>query len=262
MTIANRTISIGFLLAGLCLLEAQSDEPRILRIVREYVKSGKGGEHAKLEAAYARAFVKAGFANYIGMENVTGPNQAWFVEAFDSWAAIENALAMMGKDPLRSEIAPLGPLDGELLTADNSVVASLQSSLSYLPGAPDRARMRFMNVFTIRIRPGYAREFAERAKLLNAAREKAGWKGRASVYRVESGAPDVTYLVFMPVQSLQELDAAPDVTAAMSPADLARFQKINQEIVVESGSTLFAINPKMSNPPKAVIEGAPEFWRP
>lgn len=262
LTIAARVFIAWFLLSGLCLIQAQTGEPRILRIVREDVKSGKGAEHGKIESAYARAFAKAGFANYIGMESVTGPNEAWFMEAFDSWASIENGLGMMSKQPLKSEIAPLAPQDGDLLRADSSVVASLQTTLSYLPGAPNPASMRFMNVLTIRIRPGQGPEFAERAQLLNAARERAGWKGRAAVYRVESGAPEITYLVLIPVASLQELDSGPNETAPMRPEDLARLRQINQEIIVESGYALFAINPKMSNPPKAVIDADPGFWKP
>ena len=234
----------------------------MVRIVREDVKPGKGAEHGKIESAYARAFAQAGFANYFGMESVTGPDQAWFIEAFDSWASIENGLGMMSKQPLRSEIAPLSPQDGDLLQADSSVVASLQTALSYLPGAQNPAGMRFMDVLTIRIHPGQEAAFAERARLLNAAREKAKWKGRAAVYKVESGKMEITYLVLLPVISLRELDSERDETAVMTPRDLTEFRKINQETVVESEHALFAINPKMSNPPKAVVAADPEFWKP
>jgi hypothetical protein len=262
MTIAHRIFAVAFLPSLIGLIQAQTPEPQLLRIVREDVKSGKGAEHGRIEAAYARAFSKAGFANYIGMESVTGPNQAWFLESFDSWASIENALQMMGKEPLRSEISPLSPQDGDLLQSDSSVVASLQTGLSYLPGTPNPASMRFMNVFKIRIHPGQNSEFAERARLLNTAREKAGWNGRAAVYRILSGAPEITYLVLTPLASLEELDAAPNETASLRPDDLARFQKINQDIIVDSSYNLFAINPKMSNPPKAVLDADPEFWKP
>ncbi len=261
MTIAARIFAAALLPLACSLLQAQTEEPRLLRIVREDVKPGKGGEHQRIESAYARAFAKAGFANYIGMENVTGPNQAWFVEAFDSWASIEQALKLQGTEPLRSEISPLSPQDGELLTGDSSIVASLQKGLSYLPGTLNLAKMRYVNVYTIHIRPGHAPDFAERAKLLNAAREKLGWKGRAAVYRVESGAPESTYLVLIPVRSLQELHS-PNETQAMGPEDLARFRKLNQDMIVSSGYTLFAINPKMSNPPKSVIDADPGFWKP
>ncbi len=261
MTTAARIFIAYFLLSGVSRLQAQTEEPRFLRIVREDVKSGKGPEHAKIEAAYARAFAKAGFTNYIGMESISGPNQAWFLEAFDSWASIESGLAMMSRQPLRSEIAPLAPQDGELLVGDSSVVAVLQTALSYLPGSPDPAAARFMNVLTIRIHPGAGAEFAERAQLLNAARERAGWKGRTAVYRVESGAADITYMVLTPLDSLQELDSEQNEPTALSPDDLARLREINQKIIAESRYALFAINPKMSNPPKDVIAAEPGFWK-
>jgi hypothetical protein len=169
---------------------------------------------------------------------------------------------MMSAQPLRSEIAPLSPLDGDLLHSDSSVVASLQTTLSYLPGTPNPASMRFVNVFTIRIHPGNGPEFEEWSKLLNAAREKAGWKVRAAVYKVESGAPEITYLILTPVTSLRELDSRPDETAVMRAEDLIRFRKIAKEMTIESGNALFAINPKMSNPPKAWIDADPGFWKP
>jgi len=262
MTIATGVFKAWFLMSAVCVIHAQNGESRILRIVREDVKSGKGAEHAKIEAAYARAFGKAGFANYFGMESVTGPNQALFVEMFDSWASIENGLSMMSSQPLRSEIAPLSPQDGDLLHSDSSVVASLQTTLSYLPGTPNPAGMRFVDVFTIRIHSGNGPEFEEWAKLLNAARGKTGWKGRAAVYKVESGAPEITYLILTPVTSLRELDSRPDETAMKRSEDLARFRKIAKEMTIESGYALFAINPKMSNPPKAWIDADPGFWKP
>jgi hypothetical protein len=262
MTIATGVFKACFLIPAVCIMQAQTGEFRVLRIVREDVKSGRGAEHGKIEAAYARAFAKAGFANYVGMESVTGPNQAWFMEMFDSWASIENGLSMMGTQPLRSEIAPLSPQDGDLLHSDSSVVASLQTPLSYLPGTPNPASMRFVNVFTIRIHPGNIPELEEWAKLLNTAREKAGWKGRAAVYRDQSGAPEISYLILTPVTSLGELDSRPDETALMRSEDSARFRKIAREITIESGYALFAINPKMSNPPKAWIEADPGFWKP
>lgn len=235
---------------------------RILRIVRENVRSGKGSEHGKLEAAFARAFSKTGFANYLGMESVIGQNQAWFVEMFDSWADIENALNMMGAQPLRSEIGPLASQDGDLLRSDDSVVATLQPALSYSSGTPNLASMRFLNVLTIQIHPGYEPEFAEWAKSLNAARERAGWKGRAAVYKVDSGAPDLTYLVLTPVAALRELDSRPDETSQMRPEDLARFRAIAKEMTIAIAHALFAINPKMSNPPRAFLDADPSFWKP
>lgn len=258
---AARVVAAGLLVSSLCHVHAQMDHPKMLRIVRERVKPGRGSDHARIESAFAQVLTKAGFANYIGLESITGANEAWFVEAFDSWSSIQEALGTMGKEPLRSELSALAAQEGDVLQSDNSVVAMLQKELSYLPGTFHPASARFLYVYSIRIRPGHTPEFAERAKLLNDARAKAGWKGEAAVYRIESGAPEGTYLVLLPAASLQELDAGPNELAAMRPEDVTRFRKINEEIVLESGYTLFAINPKMSNPSKALVDADPGFWK-
>jgi hypothetical protein len=42
--------------------------------------------------------------------------------------------------------------------------------------------------------------------------------------------------------------------------NLARYYKLRAEIVVSSENTLFAISPKMSNPPKEFTAADPDFW--
>lgn len=63
----------GFLLSSAPLVQAQSPEPsHLIRIFREDIKSGRGAAHEKVEAAYVRAFSKAGYTNYVGLDNMTG----------------------------------------------------------------------------------------------------------------------------------------------------------------------------------------------
>jgi hypothetical protein len=56
--------------------------------------------------------------------------------------------------------------------------------------------------------------------------------------------------------------------SAMSMADafgadsLARYNKLQADIVISAEITMFAVNPKMSNPPKEFIAADPDFWAP
>jgi hypothetical protein len=52
------------------------------------------------------------------------------------------------------------------------------------------------------------------------------------------------------------------VAAVRSGNPHARYSKLPAEIVISSESTMFAVNPKMSNPSKEFIAADPDFWAP
>jgi len=136
--------------------------------------------------------------------------------------------------------------------------------LSYLPVPSNLAKARYFTINTVRIRPGHAADFAEMRRLLNAAFAKAESKQRRAVYSVASGAPTGTYLIFAVMDSLKALDPLPSsMTMAQAFGDnLAKYNKLTQDIVISTEQTLFAISPKMSNPTKEMIAGDPDFWAP
>ena len=76
---------VSLLVTGLfapAVLAAQSpmSPPRVLSIVRESVKPGKGPAHHRLESDWARAWTTANIpAPSIGIESVTGTGEAWFL---------------------------------------------------------------------------------------------------------------------------------------------------------------------------------------
>src|SRR6188474_2808740 len=89
-----------FLLAAFCglasvsLVQAQSaappPPPKVLQIFREVVKPGHSAAHATTEAGWPAAFSKANApGNYIALTSVSGPNEAWFITGYDSFAAYE-----------------------------------------------------------------------------------------------------------------------------------------------------------------------------
>jgi hypothetical protein len=66
------------------------------------------------------------------------------------------------------------------------------------------------------------------------------------------------------MDSLKALDA-PAGGMSMAEAfgaELARYNKLTADTVISSESTMFMINPKMSNPSKEYIAADPEFWAP
>jgi len=265
-SVVVRALATGLLLSAASLIQAQSTEPsRLMRIFREDIKSGKGSAHEKVESAYARAFSKSGYPSYLGWDAMTGTSQAWFIERYDSYESLEKVLAISQKEPLKTTLAQLDAQDGELRTGERGMIATYQKDLSYLRVPANLAKTRFVNIQMLRVRPGHGPDFTEMRKLLNAAWEKSGQKQRRVVYSVNSGAPAGTYLIFSAMDSLKAMDPPPGAMSmpdAFGPESLARYNKLQADIVMNSENTLFSVNPKMSNPPKEFIEADPEFWAP
>ena len=64
--------------------------PNVLQIYREIVKPGHTLGHAKTEAGWPAAFGKANWpSHYFALTSVSGPNEAWFISAWDSFASYE-----------------------------------------------------------------------------------------------------------------------------------------------------------------------------
>jgi hypothetical protein len=263
---ALRVLAAGFLISGVSLMHAQSPAPsRLLRIFREDIKSGKGSAHERVESAYARAFSKSGYPAYVGLDAMTGATQAWFIERYDSYEAMEKSIKMSQAEPLKTTLAQLDAQDGELRSGERGMIAVYQKDLSYLPVPPLGPKARYYNIQMIRIRPGHAADFAEMRKLALAALAKSGSQRRFVVYLVNSGAPTGTYLVLSAVDSLKAMDPGPSpmsMAEAFGAENQARYLKLQSEIVVSSESTLFTINPKMSNAPKEYVAADPDFWAP
>ena len=261
-----RVLAAALLLSGVSLIQAQSTEPpHLLRIFREDIKSGKGAAHQQVEAAYARAFAKSDYSKYFALENLTGTNQAWFLESDESYEAMDKAIHVAETEPLKTTLNRLDAQDGELRTGERGMIAVYHPEMSYLPVPGNVAKARFFMINTVRVRPGHAADFAEMRKLVNAAFEKNESKQRRVVYAVNSGAPAGTYLILSAMDSLKTMDPRPSATPmveAFGADNLARYNKLASEIVISTESTLFSINPKMSNPPKEWIAADPGFWTP
>ena len=261
-----RVLAAALLLSGVSLIQAQSTEPpHLLRIFREDIKSGKGAAHQQVEAAYARAFAKSDYSKYFALENLTGTNQAWFLESDESYEAMDKAIHVAETEPLKTTLNRLDAQDGELRTGERGMIAVYHPEMSYLPVPGNVAKARFFMINTVRVRPGHAADFAEMRKLVNAAFEKNESKQRRVVYAVNSGAPAGTYLILSAMDSLKTMDPRPSATPmveAFGADNLARYNKLASEIVISTESTLFSINPAMSNPPKEWIAADPGFWTP
>ena len=85
-----------FLCGGLGIAMAQEEPgttppPKVMQIIREFVKPGKGGAaHEKAESAFVQAFARAKWpTHYFAASSLTGKPRVLFFVAYDSFEAWE-----------------------------------------------------------------------------------------------------------------------------------------------------------------------------
>ena len=263
------------LLFAICLFVSAAVEaraqagppPKVLSIFREEIKAGRGSAHVKVEAGYVRAFQKVKWPIYsLAMTAAVGGTDAWFMTAYDSFAAMDKDRQSFNKDPqLAADFERLDALDADFRTGERSIVCVLNEELSF--GAPfDVSQMRFFSVNTVRVRPGHDEEYREARKLLVEAQKKGNPNGHSVVYAVAAGMPNGTYLVFTPRKSIAELDPDPAITKAVQDAlgedNAKKRQKLLGDSVISSETIIYAFSPRMSYVPKEWAKTGGDFWTP
>lgn len=258
-------------LAAASTLQAQtatpSSPPKVLQIYREVLKPGHGPAHAKTEAGWPAAFAKANWpSHYMAMTSSSGPGEAWFISAWDSYAAYEaDSKAIEKEAALQAELDRLSQADGEHLANAYSMFATYREDLSYRAGV-NVAEMRYFMVTTFRVKPGRGADFAAARKIVNAAHEKANMDEHWAVYQVTAGAPTGTYLLLLPMKSMAQLDVAREIHGkayddAMGEENRKKVADLVNASVESSTATLFAFSPTMSYPPNE-WKAADAYWAP
>jgi hypothetical protein len=245
---------------------ASPSTPKVLQIFREEVKPGKGAAHEKVEVGWPQAFAKANYpVHYLAMTSMAGPNEAWFLEGYDSFASIEKAEQLIDKNTtLKTELEKLSERDGELLSGMRTLITTYRDDLSYRPNVT-LSQMRYMTVTTARVRPGHDSDFVALRKIVTAAHEKANMDEHWAMYQVVSGAPAGTYLLFLPMKSMAQMDAYAEIHGkpyqdALGEENQKKVRELASTAVMTVESTLFAFNPKMSYVSKEFAAGDPDFW--
>jgi hypothetical protein len=236
---------------------------KVLRIVREEIKPARGAAHARAEEAYVRAGMASKMPAYwIGMDSLTGPSEAWFLSGHASYEALEKEndgfAAAVSK---QMEAADDG--DAQFRTGTRIYLLELNEGLSYRM-RPSVQDMRYMSVTTIRLKPGYAREFIEMRKAITAAHEKANVDEHWAFYEVTSGAPAGTYMMLFGSSTMKDEDTDPHTQAyrdAAGDEGRAKTEAFMRAGVAGMDMAAFEINPRMSHVPAEWITARPGFWK-
>ena len=267
----KRMFIIGVLLSAAIPVLAQTQAPppaKVLQIIREQVKPGKSVAHERVEVGWPSAFAKANWpTNYVAMTSVSGPGEAWYVNPWDSFAAIEKDQQAVDKNPaLKAQLDALSAQDGEMLSGISTILAVYRDELSYHPNI-EWSKARYVNVTTYRINPGRQQDFVAFRKIVNDAHTKANMNESWVVYEVVSGLPAGTYMLFAPLKSMADLDAQADMHGksyqdVVGEDNRSRMRELQRETLQNVSNQVFSMSPKMSYVGKDFAAGDPDFWTP
>lgn len=245
--------------------------PPVLMIVREDIKPGMMGVHSRHAAEFANAFGKLQTPNYrIALVPVAGSeNEVIYITGAATFAELEGIQkatdqklgAVTGM--MKADMARLDKEAPDLHAGMRDMFAILRPDLSYNPGVAI-ATMRYFAITTVRVRFGHEAEYAELVKLTNAAREKAKAELHVAAFQVIAGTGGNTYMNFRPMKSLGEYDLkiAARVRAAMTEDQQKRVDKLANDAIAGSESSIYAMTPSMSYISKEMMAGDPSFWTP
>lgn len=263
-------LALGGFTSGAWTLRAQEQTtagpPKVLVIYREMEKYGKRAGHVKNEAAFAQAFAAAKVpGHFLAVTSMSGHGQAWFLQMFDSYDAIEKENAFEDARPgLQAQMDRLVAQDAEYVSEGTQMVARYNEGWSYHPGV-DIAHMRYFVVETIQIRVGHGKDWEDLVSLIKTTSDKAKSTSHVAVFEVTQGAPEGTVLVIFPRKSLAELDNTAQDKAfqdALGEGGQKRLAQLEEAAVASIRVDLFSFSPKMSYVPDDWVKADPAYWKP
>jgi len=241
--------------------------PKILVILREYLKPGRAGAvHERTESAFVQALTRAKWpTHYFAADSLSGRPRSLFFTAYGSFADWEKDHEMMMKNPALSRELDRDDLaDGDLLSASDQAVLSFDEEQS-LNASVDIARMRGFEITVFRVRIGHRQEWNELVKLVTAAYAKIPdmhWAMYQLLYG-ESEGP--TYVVFSPFKSGADLDKESgqdkQFMDALGQDGMKKLTELETAAIESTQTNLFVFNPAMSYPQEQWVKENPEFWK-
>ena len=275
-----RTLLLGspafILLATLSspVLYAQQEDgpPNVLVIQREYLKPGKGGMlHDRSESAFVRAFADAkSDSHYFALDSLSGPSRSLFLISYNSFADWEkDNAAMRANKTLGAAIDHAQLMDGDLLAGYDSTTFMLRPDLSLNKGHIEGTR--YFEITSFVVKPGHVHEFEELGHMYIDGYRKADPDAHWDCFQVVYGTPIAgvptgsTFVVMNLMKSLVETDKGNETSkkfaAALGATGLKKLGELTASSVETTATSLFAINPRISYPPKEWVDKEPGFWK-
>jgi hypothetical protein len=263
-------LAVSWLVGGAAAVRAQEEgtapPPKVLLVIREMVKFGKGPAHTRNEEAYVRAITESKSpARYLAATTMSGPDEALFFVGFDSYAEWGQTNKFESQPKVRAALGAVMEKDGDYVSDGRQAVATFNEKWSWKPNM-NITEMRYFELETIRMRPGHDKEWEELIALYQGAATKMNLDEHDIFYDVHYGAPDGTVLIFTPRKSLGDLDTAMGMGKAFQDAlgekGREQWAKLVEETVAADSTELLEFSPEMSYPPEAWVKADPSYWKP
>jgi hypothetical protein len=212
--------------------------------------------------------------NWIALQGTYGDSSVVrFVATRSSYGDIEIAQGKFMAALMKAEHGEEGAMKlfGQLGACADSTQGVLRArrwdlSVGKPADAPSYANVigntRWIQVFTIHVKPGLSGRFEAEVKKVNSAMTKSEPNASSWVSQSVAGDNGVTYYISQLHASLKELDGGKSMREMMGDSAYEEFQKIVADVVTRTDVAIYQISPSMSNPPDDVVAVAPNFWRP
>lgn len=262
------SLTVCLLVAGASPASAQMPgPPRVMLIVREDIKPGMMAPHAREANNVVQIYAKANSPYHrLAMVPVAGnENEVMYLWGFDSFAEMEKSnsyLDTLSNVTYKADFERVRPPGDDYHAAQRDTIAVLRDDLSYNINA-DVAKMRYMRVQTVRVKPGHTREWEDSRRMTKAAHEKAKVDEHMAVYQVAGGAQGGTYIVLIPWASMDGIATIPhgkSYMEALGDDRRDKIEKIENDSVVFSSTDIYAFAPQLSYVAKDWAVSDPAFW--
>jgi hypothetical protein len=233
-------------------------------IQTEQYQPAKEAAYMKLGGLFKEMMAPTEISWLAGMPLAGNGSQVTFVMFPENFAAMEKMIATFEKvgPEMHQKNAALVAEGMAAVSKSHSILAEFQPELSINPGQPDPAQVTRWRVVHFNLHPGAAMQFEDLLKEVREMHLKANDTVHTMVYRVLDGAPAPTYMIVLPLVTLADLDQppAPAFEAMLTPVMKKHLYGIIKNTVVAQRSELFAVQPRLSNPPKSYLAANPGFW--
>jgi hypothetical protein len=246
---------------------ASTQPPVVLQIVREDIKTGMMEAHSREANGTVRIWAKAKSPHHrLALVPIAGnQNEVTYIWPYASFAAYEKAQKDLDKigETYKADFDRIGHSGEDYHSAQRDMLCRLRADLSYNLPAPDRGKMRFMRVETIRVKPGHTQDFEEQRKIINAAHVKARVDEHMAVYQVVGGAQAGTFIVLIPWRSMDDSNLLPHGKAyqdALGEDNTKKVARIANDAIVFNDVSIYAFEPQLSYVHQEFVDADPGYW--
>jgi len=239
--------------------------PPIIQRYREMVKVGRGNAHEANEHAWASAVAKSKIPVYtVGMTSMTGANDAWFMQGYSSFKALDDMNTAFANDKeLTAAVAVFAAKDADHVSDAVGSIWVLRGDLSYRDTV-DWSRMHAYEMVSIRMRPGRTAELKQIVDKIRAAHVAGNTSAHWAMYQGIMGVPDGSYLVIVPHASVADLDVGmkedAQFASALGESGAKELDKLSSDAVISVQTDLYTVSPKMSYVSEAWRTADADFW--